>query len=238
MTAAEQIGDGETLTVLEAPFTSAAEVALLSYPLIPVSLLTKDQFRSDTRIGAITVPTLVLDRRSRIRLVWGFSCQAVLVNFSCSHSLVRPRRRHSSAPAMNFLGRRAQAPSRSVGAPTSTYTVRWPGRTLTVASTAACCRGWAAFGVRRCTNQACIRFYPFGCNHEAVFRFCGRAPRRRGHSLNGIAAIAGFGLPSPRTVVDRLAPRRRNRDRTLSRAFKSLLNGPAATPRLPALLLS
>ena len=37
MTAAEQIGDGETLTVLEAPFTSAAEVAQLSYPLIPVN---------------------------------------------------------------------------------------------------------------------------------------------------------------------------------------------------------
>ncbi|HEX5846540.1 MAG TPA: hypothetical protein VFY53_09760 [Rhodoplanes sp.] len=29
-------------------------------PLIPVSLLMKDQFRSDARIGAITVPTLVL----------------------------------------------------------------------------------------------------------------------------------------------------------------------------------
>jgi uncharacterized protein len=46
--------------ILEAPFTSAAEVAQLSYPLIPVSLLMKDQFRSDARIGAITVPTLVL----------------------------------------------------------------------------------------------------------------------------------------------------------------------------------
>ena len=46
--------------ILEAPFTSAAEVAQLSYPLIPVSLLMKDQFRSDARIGAITIPTLVL----------------------------------------------------------------------------------------------------------------------------------------------------------------------------------
>jgi fermentation-respiration switch protein FrsA (DUF1100 family) len=44
----------------EAPFTSAVEIAGLSYPLIPVSLLMKDQFRSDARIGAITVPTLVL----------------------------------------------------------------------------------------------------------------------------------------------------------------------------------
>lgn len=46
--------------ILEAPFTSAADVARLNYPLIPVSLLMKDQFRSDMRIGAITVPTLVL----------------------------------------------------------------------------------------------------------------------------------------------------------------------------------
>ena len=46
--------------ILEAPFTSAAEVARLSYPLIPVGLLMKDQFRSDARVGAITVPTLVL----------------------------------------------------------------------------------------------------------------------------------------------------------------------------------
>ena len=46
--------------ILEAPFTSAADVAQLSYPLIPVSLLMKDQFRSDAQVGAITVPTLVL----------------------------------------------------------------------------------------------------------------------------------------------------------------------------------
>ena len=54
-------------------------------------------------------------------------------------------------PAMSFSGRRAQAPSRSVGAPTSTYTVRWPDRTLTVASTAASCRGvggWREFDPR------------------------------------------------------------------------------------------
>jgi fermentation-respiration switch protein FrsA (DUF1100 family) len=46
--------------ILEAPFTSAADVARLSYPLIPVSLLMKDQFRSDALAGAITAPTLVL----------------------------------------------------------------------------------------------------------------------------------------------------------------------------------
>ena len=57
-------------------------------------------------------------------------------------------------------------------------------------------------------------------NHEAVFRFCGTAPRRRGHSLHGIAAIAGFGLPPPRTIVDRLLPRRPYRDRTVVSCFQ------------------
>ena len=46
--------------ILEAPFTSAVDVARLSYPLIPVGLLMKDQFRSDARVSSITVPTLVL----------------------------------------------------------------------------------------------------------------------------------------------------------------------------------
>jgi fermentation-respiration switch protein FrsA (DUF1100 family) len=46
--------------ILEAPFTSAADVAALTYPFIPVSLLMKDQFRSDMRIDGVTVPTLVL----------------------------------------------------------------------------------------------------------------------------------------------------------------------------------
>ena len=46
--------------ILEAPFTSAVAVARLSLPLIPVSLLMKDQFRSDVRVGAITAPILIM----------------------------------------------------------------------------------------------------------------------------------------------------------------------------------
>jgi fermentation-respiration switch protein FrsA (DUF1100 family) len=46
--------------ILEAPFTSAADVAALTYPFIPVNLPMKDQFRSDMRIDGVTVPTLVL----------------------------------------------------------------------------------------------------------------------------------------------------------------------------------
>lgn len=46
--------------VLEAPFTSAADVAAAVYFFLPVRLLMKDQFRSDERIGKLTAPVLVL----------------------------------------------------------------------------------------------------------------------------------------------------------------------------------
>lgn len=46
--------------VLEAPFTSAADVAAGVYPFVPVRLLMKDQFRSDLRIGRVSAPVLVM----------------------------------------------------------------------------------------------------------------------------------------------------------------------------------
>src|SRR5436305_6713362 len=46
--------------VLEAPFTSAADVGARAYWYLPVRLLMKDPFRSDQRIGQVTVPLLVL----------------------------------------------------------------------------------------------------------------------------------------------------------------------------------
>jgi fermentation-respiration switch protein FrsA (DUF1100 family) len=46
--------------VLEAPFTSAADIAFAAYPFLPVSLLMKDQFRSDGRIGKVTAPVLIM----------------------------------------------------------------------------------------------------------------------------------------------------------------------------------
>ena len=46
--------------VLEAPFTSAAAVARLAYPWVPVGLLMKDQFRSSDLIDQIDAPLLVL----------------------------------------------------------------------------------------------------------------------------------------------------------------------------------
>ena len=46
--------------ILEAPFTSTADVAFSAYPFVPVRLLMKDQFRSDERIGKVTAPVLVM----------------------------------------------------------------------------------------------------------------------------------------------------------------------------------
>ena len=46
--------------VLESPFTSTADIALATYPFIPVRLLMKDQFKSDERIGAVKAPILIL----------------------------------------------------------------------------------------------------------------------------------------------------------------------------------
>ncbi len=46
--------------ILEAPFTSAADVAALRYWYLPVRLLMKDQFRSDEQIAGIGAPLLIL----------------------------------------------------------------------------------------------------------------------------------------------------------------------------------
>jgi hypothetical protein len=46
--------------ILEAPFTSAADVGAAAYWFLPVRLLMKDQFRSDRHIGRVTAPVLVL----------------------------------------------------------------------------------------------------------------------------------------------------------------------------------
>jgi fermentation-respiration switch protein FrsA (DUF1100 family) len=46
--------------VLEAPFTSAVDLAAHHYPFVPVRWLMKDQFRSDLRIASVAVPLLVL----------------------------------------------------------------------------------------------------------------------------------------------------------------------------------
>jgi uncharacterized protein len=46
--------------ILEAPYTSTVDVAASLFPIIPVSLLMRDQFHSDRRIGRVTAPLLIM----------------------------------------------------------------------------------------------------------------------------------------------------------------------------------
>ncbi len=46
--------------ILDAPFTSAADVGAAAYPFVPVRWLIKDAWRSDLRIGKAKAPILIL----------------------------------------------------------------------------------------------------------------------------------------------------------------------------------
>jgi uncharacterized protein len=46
--------------ILEAPYTSTADVAASLFPFLPVRLLMKDQFHSDELIGKVSAPVLVM----------------------------------------------------------------------------------------------------------------------------------------------------------------------------------
>jgi uncharacterized protein len=46
--------------ILEAPYTSTVDVASSLLRIVPVSLLMRDQFHSDRRIGRVTVPLLIM----------------------------------------------------------------------------------------------------------------------------------------------------------------------------------
>jgi fermentation-respiration switch protein FrsA (DUF1100 family) len=59
--------------ILEAPFTSIADVAASSFPLLPVRHFVKDSFRSDRRISKVKAPLLVMHggRDATIPIVFG-----------------------------------------------------------------------------------------------------------------------------------------------------------------------
>ncbi len=46
--------------ILEAPFTSMADIARSRYPFVPVNLLLKDRFDTLARIGDVTIPLLII----------------------------------------------------------------------------------------------------------------------------------------------------------------------------------
>jgi fermentation-respiration switch protein FrsA (DUF1100 family) len=59
--------------ILEAPYTSLADVAASAFPIFPVRLVMKDPFHSDERIARITVPLLIMHgaRDATIPIVFG-----------------------------------------------------------------------------------------------------------------------------------------------------------------------
>jgi hypothetical protein len=59
--------------ILEAPYTSIADVAASAFPFLPVRWLIRDQFRSDARIARVTAPLLIMhgERDSTIPTVMG-----------------------------------------------------------------------------------------------------------------------------------------------------------------------
>jgi len=59
--------------VLEAPYTSVADVAAVNYPLLPVRWLLTDQFHSDWLIDKVTAPVLVFhgDKDDTIPISFG-----------------------------------------------------------------------------------------------------------------------------------------------------------------------
>ena len=84
------------------------------------------------------------------------------------------------------------------------------GLSLTAASTAAgCCdrgrvmiRGEPAIGRDQSREPCLYSVEPYGVpTMKQSYASAGKAPRRRVHSLSGIAAIAGCGLPPPRIVI-------------------------------------
>jgi uncharacterized protein len=59
--------------ILEAPYTSVADVAALGFRIVPVRWLMRDQFRSDERIARVTAPLLIMHgaRDSTIPIAFG-----------------------------------------------------------------------------------------------------------------------------------------------------------------------
>ena len=59
--------------ILQAPYTSLADVAASVFPIFPVRLVMKDPFRSDQRIARVTAPLLIMHgaRDATIPIVFG-----------------------------------------------------------------------------------------------------------------------------------------------------------------------
>lgn len=59
--------------ILEAPYTSLADIAASKFPVFPVRMVMKDPFRSDQRMARVTAPLLIMHgaRDATIPIVFG-----------------------------------------------------------------------------------------------------------------------------------------------------------------------
>src|SRR6266481_2930893 len=59
--------------ILEAPYTSIADIAAAAFPILPVRWLLRDQFHSDERIAGVTAPVLIMhgEKDSTISIAFG-----------------------------------------------------------------------------------------------------------------------------------------------------------------------
>ena len=59
--------------ILEAPYTSIADLAAAAFPILPVRWLLRDQFHSDERIAGVTAPLLIMHggKDSTISIAFG-----------------------------------------------------------------------------------------------------------------------------------------------------------------------
>jgi fermentation-respiration switch protein FrsA (DUF1100 family) len=91
--------------VLEAPYRSTLAVAQGLYPYLPLSLVMKDQFRSDAIIGQVRVPLLVLhgERDQVIPFTQGEQLYA-LAN-EPKRFLRFPAGRHTDLPRYGSIGK-------------------------------------------------------------------------------------------------------------------------------------
>ena len=132
---------------------------------------------------------------------------AISVVLCHSILLFDPRRKHSFVPTAYLHRRRAQRRSRTALLQRCRRLVldgrEHGGRLLAIGWLArAMIRGEPAIGRDNRANHACIRLNPYReLTMKQSYASAGKAPRRRVHSLSGIAAIAECGLPPPRIVI-------------------------------------
>lgn len=90
--------------VLEAPYRSTLSVAQGTYPYLPLSLLMKDQFRSDAVIGRVKAPLLVLHGERDQVIPFAQGQQLYELANAPKRFLRFPAGRHSDLPRYGSIG--------------------------------------------------------------------------------------------------------------------------------------